>query len=74
MSMTWLITAYVLALLSGIALVAVLYGWRDRRFRPSRSGDRLFRCGKCGYVYTDDPDADRSRCPQCRCMNDAMTF
>jgi len=38
------------------------------------SGDRVFRCGKCGYVYTDDPDVDRSRCPQCRCINDAMSF
>jgi hypothetical protein len=23
---------------------------------PPCSGDRVFRCGNCGYVYTDDPD------------------
>ena len=33
-----------------------------------------FRCGRCGYVYTDDPDVDRSRCSQCAQMNDAIRF
>jgi len=74
MSVAGLLSAYVVVLLAGVTVVALFYGWRERRFRPSRSGDRVFRCGKCGYVYTDDPDADRSRCPQCRCINDAMSF
>jgi hypothetical protein len=74
MSVAGLLSAYVLVLLAGITLMALFYGWRERRFRPSRSGDRVFRCGNCGYVYTDDPDVDRSRCPQCRCLNDAMSF
>ncbi|MBE7498928.1 MAG: hypothetical protein HS113_01180 [Verrucomicrobiales bacterium] len=74
MSMSLLLGAYVVLLLGAITLIAVFYGLRERRFGPSRSGDRLFRCGKCGYVYTDDPDVDRSRCPQCRCMNDAFSY
>lgn len=74
MSISLLLGGYVGVLLAALTLVALFYGWRERRFRPSRSGDRVFRCGSCGYVYTDDSDVDRSRCPQCRCLNDAMTF
>jgi DNA-directed RNA polymerase subunit RPC12/RpoP len=39
-----------------------------------RSSDRIFRCAKCGSVYTDDPDVDRSRCAQCGQMNDPIEF
>ena len=74
MSVAGLLSAYVLVLLAGITLVALFYGWRERRFRPSRSGDRVFRCGNCGYVYTDDPDVVRSRCSQCGQTNDAIQF
>jgi predicted Zn-ribbon and HTH transcriptional regulator len=74
MSISAILAAYVLVTLGALAAVAVFYSLRERRFGPSRSGDRLFRCGKCGYVYTDDPDVDRSRCPQCRCLNDAFRF
>ena len=38
------------------------------------SEDRIFRCGRCGYVYTDDPDVDRSRCSQCGQPNEAIRF
>jgi DNA-directed RNA polymerase subunit RPC12/RpoP len=40
--------------------------------RPS--DDRVFRCVKCAYVYTDDPDVDRSRCQQCGTLNEAIKF
>jgi predicted Zn-ribbon and HTH transcriptional regulator len=54
---------------------AVLYSeLRRRRFEPTPSEDRIFRCRRCGYVYTDDPDVDRSRCSQCGQMNDAIEF
>jgi TonB family protein len=36
--------------------------------------DRVFRCTKCGSVYTDDPDVDRSRCVQCGQLNEAIEF
>jgi predicted Zn-ribbon and HTH transcriptional regulator len=45
-----------------------------RRFRPTHSEDRIFRCKKCGYVYTDDPDVDRSRCIQCGKLNEPIVF
>ena len=48
--------------------------FRRRRFEPTPSEDRIFRCARCGYVYTDDPDVDRSRCSQCGLMNDAIEF
>jgi predicted Zn-ribbon and HTH transcriptional regulator len=47
---------------------------RRRRFEPTPSEDHIFRCGRCGYVYTDDPDVDRSRCFQCGQMNKAIEF
>ncbi len=47
---------------------------RKRRFDPKPSDDRIFRCGNCAYVYTDDPTVDRARCPHCGCMNDPFTF
>jgi predicted Zn-ribbon and HTH transcriptional regulator len=47
---------------------------RRRRFRPSASEDRIFRCENCGLVYTDDPDVDRSRCSQCGRLNEAIEF
>ena len=43
-------------------------------FGPRPSDDRVFRCVKCAYVYTDDPDVDRSRCQQCGTLNEAIKF
>lgn len=74
MSVAGLILTYVLVLLSALSGVAVYAELRRRRFEPTASVDRIFRCGRCGYVYTDDPDVDRSRCSQCGQMNDAMRF
>ena len=36
--------------------------------------DKVFRCEECSYVYTDDPDVDRSRCPQCGRVNETFKF
>ena len=43
-------------------------------FGPRPSDDRVFRCVKCAYVYTDDHDVDRSRCQQCGTLNEAIKF
>jgi rubrerythrin len=69
-----LIFVYVVCLLTGIGAVAILEDLRRRRFGPEPSEDRVFRCERCGYVYTDDPDVDRSRCPQCRTLNGMVKF
>ena len=69
-----LLFAYVLFLLAGISVLAIYSELRSRRFRPTRSPDRIFRCEKCGSVYTDDPDVDRSRCAQCGTSNEAIEF
>jgi hypothetical protein len=47
---------------------------RRRRFGPAHSEDRIFRCAKCGFVYTDDADVDRSRCIQCGKLNEPIEF
>ncbi len=74
MSVADLIFTYVLVLLAALAAVGIYSELRRRRFEPTPTEDRIFRCGRCGYVYTDDPDVDRSRCAQCGQMNEAIEF
>jgi hypothetical protein len=69
-----LLIGYVALLLGALAAVAIYYEQRQRRFGPTPSEDHIFRCGKCGFVYTDDPDVDRSRCSQCGTLNEAIRF
>ena len=69
-----LLLGYVVILLAALVVVTALFDLRWRRFAPRSSSDRIFRCGKCSFVYTDDPDVDRSRCPQCGEMNEPVTF
>ena len=64
MSVAKVLIAYLLHVLLGTLTAAVIYAeLRQRRFKPTPSQDRIFRCTKCGSIYTDDPDVDRSRCP-----------
>ncbi len=74
MSPDWLIFIYVLSLLAALSGAAIYYELRSRRFEPVPTADNVFRCEKCGFVYTDDADVDCSRCPQCGGMNVAVDF
>jgi rubrerythrin len=74
MSIPNLILTYVVVLLAGIAGAGIYSELRRRRFQPTPTEDRIFRCRRCGLVYTDDPDVDRSRCSQCGRMNEAIEF
>ena len=74
MSLPNMIFTYVLVLLAGLSGVGIYSEFRRRRFEPGPSADRIFRCRRCGYVYTDDADVERSRCSQCGQMNDAIKF
>ena len=69
-----LIFLYVMLGLGGIGGLAFLNEIRRRGFETGRTSDRVFRCAKCGFVYTDDAGVDRSRCPQCGRTNDAFAF
>ena len=69
-----LLLAYVVSLLAAISAFAVYSEMRRRRFAPTSSEDRIFRCKNCGLVYTDDADVDRSRCSQCGRLNEAIEF
>lgn len=69
-----LLFAYVVCMLSMLSLAIVVFELQRRRFAPKPSQDRIFRCAKCGFVYTDDPDVDRSRCSQCGETNEPVTF
>jgi rubrerythrin len=74
MSTETLIFGYVAGLLGALGAAGLYLEQRRRRFEPTPSTDSIFRCQKCGFVYTDDSDVDRSRCPQCGKSNDAIKF
>ena len=69
-----LIRAYVVSLLAALSVLAIYSDIRSRRFRPAREKDRIFRCERCGSVYTDDADVDHSRCSQCGTLNEPIQF
>ena len=69
-----LLFIYLVSLLAGVFAIALYSERRRKRFEPTPSEDHIFRCGKCAFVYTDDPDIDRSRCPQCGTMNEIIEF
>jgi rubrerythrin len=74
MSPDALIFAYVVVLLAALSATAIYFEHRRRRFEPTPSEDHIFRCEKCGFVYTDDSDVERSRCPQCGTLNIMIEF
>jgi rubrerythrin len=74
MSISALLFIYVAVLLGALCGLAIYSEMRRRRFGPAHTEDRIFRCKNCGYVYTDDPDVDRSRCSQCGKLNEPIVF
>lgn len=66
--------AFVVFVLCSLVAIAIFTEMRRRRFQPEPTKDHIFRCEKCGFVYTDDADVDRSRCSQCGTLNDAIEF
>ena len=74
MSTDSLIFGYVVVLLAALSAVAIYFEHRRRRFEPTPSEDNIFRCEKCGFVYTDDGDVERSRCSQCGTLNNVIKF
>src|SRR5882724_4437053 len=55
-SIQYLMVAYVTLALGALCVVGILSELRRRRFGPAHPEDRVFRCTKCGFVYTDDAD------------------
>jgi hypothetical protein len=74
MTIPALIVIYVALALGALGSIGIYSELRRRRFGPTHSEDRIFRCKTCGYVYTDDADVDRSRCVQCGKMNEPIVF
>jgi rubrerythrin len=74
MNTSTLLFLYVFGLLAILAGVSRYCDLRRRRFEPEPTEDKVFRCIGCSYVYTDDPDVDRSRCPQCGRVNETFKF
>ena len=69
-----LIFGYMAVLLTALCASALYSEHHRRRFEPAPSQDSIFRCRQCAFVYTDDEDVDRSRCPQCGRSNEAIRF
>lgn len=65
---------YLVLLLMGLMGLWLANSFRRRRFLSGPAEDRVFRCTRCATVYTDDPDVDLSRCPQCGLMNESFDF
>ncbi len=74
MNINALIEVYVALTLGALCVVGIFSELRRRRFGPAHPEDRVFRCQNCGYVYTDDPDVDRSRCVHCGKLNEPIVF
>ena len=74
MSIPYLLVIYVALALGALCAVGIISELRRRRFGPAHPEDRVFRCTKCGLVYTDDADVDRSRCTQCGKLNEPIVF
>jgi DNA-directed RNA polymerase subunit RPC12/RpoP len=74
MTIQTLIEIYVTLALGGLLALWIFSEMRRRRFGPTHTEDRVFRCTKCGFVYTDDADVDRSRCSQCGKLNEPIEF
>lgn len=74
MNIPHLMVMYVALALSGLSAVGIYSELRRRHFGPTHPEDRIFRCKKCGLVYTDDADVDRSRCTQCGKLNEPIVF
>ena len=74
MTADWLIMIYVALTLGALGVIGIYSEMRRRRFGPTHTEDHIFRCEKCGYVYTDDADVDRSRCVQCGKLNEPIAF
>jgi rubrerythrin len=69
-----LLALFVIALLAVLGGLVLLDELRARRIRSSRVPDHIFRCEQCSLVYTDDPEVERSRCPQCGRTNGVFNF
>ena len=74
MNIPSLLFIYVALALGGLCVIGIFSELRRRRFGPAHPEDRVFRCTKCGGVYTDDADVDRSRCAQCGKLNEPIAF
>ncbi|MCC7375159.1 MAG: hypothetical protein IT581_10940 [Verrucomicrobiales bacterium] len=69
-----ILAGYMTVMLLALVVLWISNSMRRRRFLSGPAEDRVFRCLKCGGVYTDDPDVDLSRCPQCGKMNESFDF
>jgi len=74
MSISALMLFYVVLALGALSVVGIFSELRRRRFGPAHPEDRVFRCKKCGNVYTDDADVERSRCTQCGKLNEPVVY
>jgi predicted Zn-ribbon and HTH transcriptional regulator len=74
MSIPHLLVIYVALALGALSVLGIISEIRRRHFGPAHPEDRIFRCSKCGFVYTDDADVDRSRCSQCGKLNEPIEF
>ena len=74
MSSSEIVFFFLLIVMIGWSFLAFYMRRRDVNYGLKSSGDRIFRCKECDYVYTDDDDVERSLCPECGRMNSPVQF
>jgi rubrerythrin len=71
---TEIVFVFLFLLMAGWAGLAFYTRQQGFGLGPTSSGDKVFRCVECDYVYTDDEDVERSLCPECGRMNRPVQF
>ena len=69
--------AAILYVVTGLLLIAVLWGYydrRDRRFYDETRRKTTFHCVKCDQVYSGTGRLETSPCPRCGHENARLHF
>ncbi|MFP6905231.1 MAG: hypothetical protein VCG02_08435 [Verrucomicrobiota bacterium] len=68
---SWLILIPMVLYILGILCCGVYYGM-ERLPRRSTKKANIYRCSECKAVYVDLRKVPLTRCPHCRCLNEAI--
>ena len=66
----WLFLIPVFFFTGAVALLSMLYSWRERWKYRNPYNDHLYRCSVCEHVYVDERETGLARCPRCECLNE----
>ncbi|MFT5122649.1 MAG: transposase-like protein [Kiritimatiellia bacterium] len=68
---TWIILIPMVCYMVGILCCSLVYRM-ERLPRRSTKKANIYRCSECNSVYVDLRKVPLTRCPHCRCLNEAI--